>query len=224
MKSGLSFFNLIISADFISQIILLTLVASSICSWAIILERYIFYKRLAYKMHKFDKTFWEAKSLDSLYGSVKSNVSNPLARMFVVSMEECKGAKKPSLMRTAIKERILYAITSVKNLSILDAEKYLAILATLGTKAPFVGLLGTVWGIMRSFQSIAISKNTSLAVVAPGIAEALFATAVGLFVSIPAVISYNIFSMRVNKLESEMQNFLSDLYNLFSRILDEQNI
>lgn len=224
MTDKLSLLSLVLESDLVSKSVLIVLAVSSIWSWAIIIERLIFFRRLKIKMGQFDKIFWDAKSLDTLYQFTKGKADNPLARIFVTAMEECQALKKSasSSARSGTKERILYAINSAKNSELTKAERNLPVLAVFGSKAPFVGLFGTVWGIMHSFQSIAASKNTSLAVVAPGIAEALLATAVGLIVSIPAIVAYNFFVAKVNSLESLIQDFMSDLYNLFSRLLDEQ--
>lgn len=224
MVNKFSLFRLVLESDPVSKLVLIILLISSIWSWAIIFERIIFFRGMKAKMGQFDKIFWEAKSLDTLYQFTKGKANNPLAKIFVSAMEECQTLKKSATpsARSGAKERILYAINSAKNSELTKAEKRLPMLAIFGSKAPFVGLLGTVWGIMHSFQSIAASKNTSLAVVAPGIAEALLATAVGLIVSIPAIIAYNFFVAKIGSLESFMQEFMSDLYNLFSRLLDEQ--
>jgi biopolymer transport protein TolQ len=222
----MSLINTIFASDFVIKSVLLLLFGSSVISWAVIFERYVVYRDLIIKMRQFEKIFWEAKSLDSLYEFTRGKMNNPLARMFVSAMEECqhlKGSTNHNL-RSGTKERVLFSVNSIKNAALARAERNLSILAILGSKAPFLGLFGTVWGIMHSFQSIAASKNTSLSIVAPGIAEALFVTAVGLFVSIPAIVAYNLFADRLNKLDSIMQGFMSDLYNLFSRLLDDQSI
>lgn len=222
----MSLLNTVFAADFVIKCVLLILFASSVISWAVIFERYTVYRGLMVKMKQFDKIFWEAKSLDSLYEFTRGKMNNPLARMFVSAMEECQHLKSSTnqAFRVGTKERLLFSINSIKNSELSSAEKNLPVLAILGSKSPFLGLFGTVWGIMHSFQSIAASKNTSLAIVAPGIAEALLVTAVGLFVSIPAIVAYNIFTDRLNKLESVMQTFMGELYNLFSRLLDDQSI
>jgi biopolymer transport protein TolQ len=222
----MSLISTIFASDFVIKSVLLLLFGSSVISWAVIFERYIVYRELTIKMRQFEKIFWEAKSLDSLYEFTRGKMNNPLARMFVSAMEECQNLKGSTNhnLRSGTKERVLFSVNSIKNASLARAERNLSILAILGSKAPFLGLFGTVWGIMHSFQSIAASKNTSLSIVAPGIAEALFVTAVGLFVSIPAIVAYNLFADRLNKLDSIMQGFMGDLYNLFSRLLDDQSI
>lgn len=224
MIDSVSLIKLALESSLLNQLVLAVLIMSSVWSWAIIFERALFFRRLTSKMQQFDKIFWEAKSLDTLYQFTKGKTNNPLAKAFVTAMEECQALKKSSspAARSGAKERILYAIGSIKDSELAKAERHLATLAIFGSKAPFVGLLGTVWGIMHSFQSIAVSKNTSLAVVAPGIAEALLATALGLIVSIPAIVAYNFFISRVDSLEASMREFMGDLYNLFSRLLDEQ--
>lgn len=215
--------NLILSGDFFSKFILSVLFLSSIFSWAVILERFFMYRSVRKKMIEFDKHFISSSSLDSLYQDVKNNENCPFSLIFINAIGELNNVDNKNYSSNGIKslkERVIYAMYKAKTVEMSKMDSFLNILALIGSKSPFVGLLGTVWGIMNSFQAIAISKNNSLSVVAPGIAEALFITAIGLCVSIPSIIAYNIFVSKVNNIESKMTVFISRLYNLFSRILD----
>jgi len=164
--------------------------------------------------------------LEDIYTAAKTNDNHPLSRIFIACMKEWKGSNIKKIIndapekKSSLKERLMSAMQVASNQSMHKLESGLSFLAIVGSAAPFVGLFGTVWGIMSSFQGIAISKNTSLAVVAPGIAEALLATAVGLFAAIPAVFFYNIFSTKINQFTERTHNFSMQLLNIFSRELD----
>jgi biopolymer transport protein TolQ len=223
-NSDFSIFSIISSADFFSKFILLVLICSSIVSWAFIIERIIAFRKVQKTMHKFDKNFWISNSLEAVYRQSKLFDSNPLSLILIQAMEEWKKSENISspVILTGAKERILNSMNFIKSIEVAKLEKYLYVLALIGSKSPFVGLMGTVWGIMNSFQAIAISKNTSLNIVAPGVAEALMVTAVGLLVAIPALIFYNFFFAKTNQIDIEIDYFIGRTYNLFSKLLDDK--
>lgn len=225
--SSLSIIDLILSADLTGKAVIFILLVMSIWSWTIILQKYFSYKAIKSKMTKFEETFWSGQVLDQLYEYVKRSVDNPLASIFVSAMNECKrkiNLQQDNLLKVGLKDRVLQSMYLIRNREIEALEENLGFLAVVGSVAPFIGLFGTVWGIMNSFQSIAASKNTSLAVVAPGIAEALLATAIGLLAAIPAVMFYNFLAGNVNKLNNKFDDFINELHTLLSRAIDEGKI
>ena len=202
--SNFSFFSLFFKADFVVKFVIVILIAASIYSWAIILEKYKLFKKINGSSSIFEEQFWSSKSADSLYKKLEDYNEDPMANVFKAGMDFMIKNKS----RTAsIQERVLQSMNSSIDKEMEIVEKKLTFLATVGSTAPFIGLFGTVWGIMNSFQSIAISKNTSLAIVAPGIAEALFATALGLLAAIPAVVAYNKFTSDSRKYSTRLENF-----------------
>ena len=223
-NSDFSIFSIISSSDFFSKFILILLICSSVVSWAFVIERWIKFRKVQKAIHQFDKNFWISNSLEDSYRQSKLFDSNPLSLILIQAMEEWKKSDNISspIMLSGAKERILNSMNYVKSLEMAKLEQYLYILALIGSKSPFVGLMGTVWGIMNSFQAIAISKNTSLNIVAPGVAEALMITAIGLWVAIPALIFYNFFFAKVSNIDIEMDYFIGRVYNLFSKLLDDQ--
>jgi biopolymer transport protein TolQ len=224
---NLSIFTLISSSDIIGKSVILMLLAASIWSWTIIFDKIFRLIQVKKKMLAFETIFWSGGVLDHLYESIKRSANNPLALIFVSAMDECKSLSTKGLseaLKISHKERILSSMYLVQNREIEQLEKSLNFLATVGSSTPFIGLFGTVWGIMHSFQSIAASKNTSLAVVAPGIAEALLATAIGLFVAIPAVIFYNYFISRVTFINNKIEDFISELNSILSRAIDQEKM
>ncbi|WP_353216541.1 protein TolQ [Sandarakinorhabdus sp.] len=220
--SELSPLALFMAADIVVKAVMLGLLLASIWSWTIIIERSRRLSRLNREATSFEDWFWKAESLDGLY-EPSSRANHPTARAFVAGMNEWRrslpGGKAP-IDRDGLRARLASSINVAIGRDIDDLSDRLNALATIGSVAPFVGLFGTVWGIMRSFASIAASQNTTLAVVAPGIAEALFATAIGLFAAIPAVIGYNRLLHRVNRLEARLSAFGEEYLNLLSRQLD----
>ena len=189
-STDFSIIKLFVRADIIVKSVIIILIAASIYSWAIIFDKYKLFKKINKSSEEFEDKFWKSKSAENFYNSLPANIDDPMAKVFKNSMQ--------SVMKTRSKsnldERLGGALQSNIEKQMNIIEKNYTFLATVGSTAPFIGLFGTVWGIMNSFQSIAISRNTSLAIVAPGIAEALFATALGLLAAIPAVIAYNKFS------------------------------
>ena len=205
-----SLWQLFLRADFVVKSVILILIASSIFSWALILDKYRLFKRIDKSTKLFEDKFWKSKSAETFYKNLPDKTNDPLTQVFQSTMEELiKTRSKSSAVQSARVQRVVEV--SIDRQS-RDIEKNFTYLATVGSTAPFIGLFGTVWGIMNSFQSIAISRNTSLAIVAPGIAEALFATALGLLAAIPAVIAYN-------KFNSDSQRYLSRVDNFCKRFL-----
>lgn len=206
---------------------MLMLLIASIWSWAIILDKIFKLVQVQKSMRAFENVFWSGGVLEQLYESIKRSVNNPLALIFVSAMDECKSLSTKGLsesLKNNHKERITGVMYLAQNREVEKLEKNLSFLATVGSSAPFVGLFGTVWGIMHSFQSIATSKNTSLAVVAPGIAEALLATAIGLFAAIPAVIFYNYLISRITLINNKIEDFISELNSILSKAIDQEKM
>ena len=202
--SNFSFFTLFLKADFVVKFVIIILIAASIYSWAIIIEKYKLFKKINGSSSFFEDQFWSSKSADSLYKKLEGYNEDPMANVFKAGMDFMIKNKSRS---ASTQERVLQALSSSIDKEMGIVEKKLTFLATVGSTAPFIGLFGTVWGIMNSFQSIAISKNTSLAIVAPGIAEALFATALGLLAAIPAVVAYNKFTSDSRRYSTRLENF-----------------
>jgi biopolymer transport protein TolQ len=215
---------LFIQADLVVKAVMLGLLAASIWSWAIIFNRSRVLRHINAEAQKFEDWFWKADSLDSLYDPA-SKATHPSARLFVAGMNEWRRTlSRPRFDREGLRVR-LASVTSVTIGREIDTlGDKLNILATIGSVAPFVGLFGTVWGIMRSFSAIAASQNTTLAVVAPGIAEALFATAIGLFAAIPAVIGYNRLLHSIGRLEARLGAFAEEFQGLLGRQLDTMEV
>ena len=202
--SNFSFFSLFLKADFVVKFVIIILIAASIYSWAIIIEKYKLFKKINGSSSFFEDQFWSSKSADSLYKKLEGYNEDPMANVFKAGMDFMIKNKSRS---ASTQERVLQALSSSIDKEMEIVEKKLTFLATVGSTAPFIGLFVTVWGIMNSFQSIAISKNTSLAIVAPGIAEALFATALGLLAAIPAVVAYNKFTSDSRRYSTRLENF-----------------
>ena len=202
-STDFSIVQLFLRADIIVKSVIIILIAASVYSWAIIFDKYKLFKKINKSSEEFEDKFWKSKSAENFYNSLPANIDDPMAKVFKNSMQ--------SVMKTRSKsnldERLGGALQSNIEKQMNIIEKNYTFLATVGSTAPFIGLFGTVWGIMNSFQSIAISRNTSLAIVAPGIAEALFATALGLLAAIPAVIAYNKFGNDSKKYSQKLENF-----------------
>ena len=202
-NTDFSLLSLFIRADFIVKTVIIMLIGCSIYSWAIIIEKFKLFKKINIESDDFEGKFWKSKSAETFYNSLPTNLENPMALLFKESMQTLLKAKTKSNLHERISNML--EVNIEKQITKLD--KGFTFLATVGSTAPFIGLFGTVWGIMNSFQSIAISRNTSLAIVAPGIAEALFATALGLLAAIPAVVSYNKFNSDSKKYSQKLENF-----------------
>ena len=189
-SSDFSIFKLFIRADIIVKSVIILLIAASIYSWAIIFDKYKLFKKINKSTDEFEEKFWKSKSAETFFNNLPNNVEDPMAKVFKISMQSVIKTRTKANLNERLSSTLQANIETQMNI----IEKNYTFLATVGSTAPFIGLFGTVWGIMNSFQSIAISRNTSLAIVAPGIAEALFATALGLLAAIPAVVAYNKFS------------------------------
>ena len=202
-NTDFSITTLFFRADIIVKSVIIILIASSIYSWAIIFEKIKLFKKINKSTDEFENKFWKSKSAESFYNSLPSNINDPMANLFKNSMQVLLKSKRSSNLDDKMSRML--EINVEQEMEKID--KSYTFLATVGSIAPFIGLFGTVWGIMNSFQSIAISRNTSLAIVAPGIAEALFATALGLLAAIPAVVAYNKFSSDSKKYSQKLESF-----------------
>ena len=210
--SDFSLWQLFLRADFVVKAVIVLLLVSSIYSWALIFDKYRMFKKINESSEKFEDKFWKSKSAEGFSKTLPAKSEDPITLIFQSAMAEVTRTRsKSSAVQSARVERVLEISTDnqIKNI-----EKNFTFLATVGSTAPFIGLFGTVWGIMNSFQSIAISRNTSLAIVAPGIAEALFATALGLLAAIPAVVAFNKFNSDSKKYSQKLENFSKRLLSI----------
>ena len=204
-STDFSLIQLFLRADFIVKSVIVILIAASIYSWTLIFEKYKLFKRIEKSTTSFEEKFWKSRSAENFYNNLTNTAKDPVANIFQSAMIELLKTKtKSSSVQSARVSRVI-EISADKEIKLI--EKHFTFLATVGSTAPFIGLFGTVWGIMNSFQSIAISRNTSLAIVAPGIAEALFATALGLLAAVPAVVAYNKFNSDSKKYSARIENF-----------------
>ena len=209
-NADFSITSLFIRADIIVKSVIIILIASSIYSWAVIFEKIKMFKKISKSTEEFENKFWKSKSAESFYNNLPNSFEDPMANVFRKSMETMLKSKRSSNLNEKMSRMLEINIEEEMN----KIEKSYTFLATVGSTAPFIGLFGTVWGIMNSFQSIAISRNTSLAIVAPGIAEALFATALGLLAAIPAVVAYNKFNSDSKKYSQKLESFSKRLLSI----------
>jgi biopolymer transport protein TolQ len=218
-----SLWGLFWQAHFVVKAVMIGLMVASVWVWAIVIDKTILFARTKRQMDRFEQVFWSGESLEDLYRSLSSRPNHSMAALFVAAMREWKrtyeGGARSLLGLTQRIEKVMN-VTIAREVERL--ERRLLVLATVGSAGPFIGLFGTVWGIMTSFQSIAASKSTSLAVVAPGIAEALFATAMGLVAAIPATIFYNKFANEVNRQAQRLEGFADEFSAILSRQVDEK--
>jgi biopolymer transport protein TolQ len=222
VTADLSIWGLFWSAHIVVKIVMIGLLVSSIWVWAIVIDKTLLYMRTKKAMDRFEQTFWSGQSLEELYRTQSARPAHSMAALFVAAMREWKRSfEGTSRAIGGLQMRIEKVMDVTIAREIERLERRLLVLATVGSAGPFIGLFGTVWGIMTSFQSIAASKNTSLAVVAPGIAEALFATAIGLVAAIPATIFYNKFVSEVNKQAQRLEGFADEFAAILSRQIDE---
>ena len=198
-----SLMSLFLRADIVVKSVIILLIAASIYSCAIIIEKFKMFKRIAQSTVEFEEKFWKSKSAESFYNNLPANKDDPMSNVFRKTMQVVLKSRS----RSNLNEKLTGLLESNIESEVNFLEKNFSFLATVGSTAPFIGLFGTVWGIMNSFQSIAVSRNTSLAIVAPGIAEALFATALGLLAAIPAVVAYNKFNNDSKKYSQRLENF-----------------
>ena len=202
-SADFSLVNLFIRADIVVKSVIILLIACSIYSWAVIIEKFRLFKKINISTEEFETKFWNSKSAETFYNNLPANLDDPMALIFKDAMQNL--LKRRS--KTDLSNRMTTMLETGIEKQMSKISKGFTFLATVGSTAPFIGLFGTVWGIMNSFQSIAISRNTSLAIVAPGIAEALFATALGLLAAIPAVVAYNKFNNDSAKYSQKLENF-----------------
>jgi len=227
ISHDLSILGLFVQSDAIVKLVMLILLLASFWSWAIIFDKVMRIRRLRQAASNFEESFWSGGSLDDLYERVGQRPPDPMTAVFSAAMREWRRSAAKNLlgtpgMRTSLQQRIERVMSVTVGREMERVERFMAFLATVGSTAPFVGLFGTVWGIMDSFQSIAASKNTSLAVVAPGIAESLFATALGLVAAIPAVIAYNKLATDFGRYAGRLEAFATEFSAILSRQLDER--
>lgn len=223
----MSIWGLFMQADFIVKAVMIGLVLASFWCWAIIFEKIMRMRRLRRQASQFEESFWSGGSLDDLFDRIGSRPVDPMSAVFSSAMREwrrstSRGAKDGD-PHHSLSERIDRVMQITVNRELEQLERYMTFLASVGSTAPFVGLFGTVWGIMNSFAAIALSKNTSLAVVAPGIAEALFATALGLVAAIPAVVAYNKLSTDINRYAGRLEAFAGEFGTILSRQSEDES-
>jgi len=224
-KNDFSIMAMFLRADVIVKFVVIILLMSSIWSWTIIFQKWAGIRRLNKSSTEFEKLFWSGNSLDVLYDQISNHPQDPMSAVFVAAMREWRRSGSPTNTggtRVNLTERIDRVMQISVAREMERIERYMTFLATTGSTAPFVGLFGTVWGIMNSFQSIAVSKNTSLAVVAPGIAEALFATALGLLAAIPAVVAYNKLSRDLDRYAGRLETFAGEFAAILSREMESE--
>jgi biopolymer transport protein TolQ len=221
----ITLWGLFIQADATVKIVMIMLLLASIWCWAIIIEKLVRVRRLNALADSFEDQFWSGGSLDSLFDRVGKRPGDPMSATFAAGMREWRHAADRGLagtMKASLQQRVERVMAVTIGREMLRVERYMGFLASVGSTAPFIGLFGTVWGIMNSFTSIAATNNTSLAVVAPGIAEALFATAMGLLAAIPAVLAYNKFSADLGRYADRLDAFASEFAAILSRHLEER--
>ncbi len=223
IASDISILGLFWKADWVVKLVMVGLLAASVGVWAIAIDKFILYARTRQAMKHFETVFWSGQSLEELYRALSARPTDSMAALFVAAMREWKRSfEGPNPAVASLQMRLEKVMDVTIQREVERLERWLLVLATVGSAGPFVGLFGTVWGIMNSFQAIAVSKNTSLAVVAPGIAEALLATAIGLVAAIPATIFYNKFSSEVNKQTTKLEGFADEFSAILSRQIDER--
>ncbi len=223
----LSVWGLFMMADWVVKSVMIGLVAASVWCWAIIFDKAMKLRRMKAAATDFEEAFWSGGSLDDLYDEVSQNPADPLSATFAAGMREWRHANERGLaaagaMKANLAQRVERVMSVTIGREMQQAERYMTVLASVGSVAPFVGLFGTVWGIMNAFTNIAAQQNTSLAVVAPGIAEALFATALGLVAAIPAVVAYNKFSTDLGRFADRLDSFVTEFSAILQRHLEER--
>ena len=223
----LSLWSLFLAADIVVKAVMVVLVLASVWCWTIIFEKWVRMRRLRARAHAFEESFWSGASLEDLYDRIGEDPRDPMSAMFAAAMKEWRHANERGLvstgaMRAGLHQRIERVMVVAQTREMGRVESHMSFLASTGSVAPFIGLFGTVWGIMNAFTAIAAAENTSLAVVAPGIAEALFATALGLFAAIPATAFYNKFINDMARFADRLENFSGEFSAILSRHLEER--
>ncbi len=223
-ESTLSLWTLFIQAHLVVKIVMIGLMLASVWCWAIVIDKTILFRRAKTQMDRFEQTFWSGQSLEELYRTLSQRPQHGMATVFISAMREWKRTYEGNVRSVGgLQMRIDKVMDVAVSRETERWERRLLILATVGSAGPFIGLFGTVWGIMTSFQAIAASQSTNLAVVAPGIAEALFATALGLIAAIPAVIAYNKFTTQLSRLANRLEGFADEFSAILSRQIDERS-
>ena len=216
---------LFLRAHWLVQLVILILVAASVWSWGVIIQKSLSFSGFDSSLRRFESVFWSGKALDHLYEEVGPSPTSPMERVFVAGMREwMRSVESGNGLFIGLRDRLDRAMTVAVARETEQVESRLGHLATIGSITPFIGLFGTVWGIKNSFESIALSQDTNIAVVAPGIAEALVATALGLFAAIPAVIAYNQLLGKANRLSGKLENFADEFATILSRQLDKRGV
>ncbi len=228
-QHDMSALALFMEADMIVKFVMLALIFASLWSWSIIFSKRSTLIRLNRRANRFEDSFWSGEPLDKIYERVKNSKEDPMLRTFAAGMDEWQagvvgGVPARESLQASLRQRVERAMSVTIGREMNALERGMTFLASVGSSAPFIGLFGTVWGIMNSFSAIASTNNTSLAVVAPGIAEALFATALGLVAAIPAVIGYNVFSSALNRYGDRLEAFTDEFSAILSRHLDSQEV
>ncbi len=227
VAGDLSIWGLFLQADIVVQVVMILLIAASFWCWAVIFEKVLRMRRLDRQAGDFEERFWSGGSLDDLYERVGQRPEDPMSAIFVAAMREWRRSTERGAMGEDSRLTLTGRIDRVMEIALArelhHLERYMTFLASVGSTAPFIGLFGTVWGIMNSFQAIALTKNTSLAVVAPGIAEALFATALGLIAAIPAVIGYNKLNNDISRYAARLESFSGEFSAILSRQADAKD-
>jgi biopolymer transport protein TolQ len=223
----LTAWGLFMQADPVVKLVMLGLLFASVWTWAIVYDKIKKLRRIKAAAADFEEQFWSGGSLDQLYDQVATNPGDPFSAVFAAGMREWRHATERGLtstgaMRANLAQRIERVMSVTVNREMANTERYLTVLASVGSAGPFVGLFGTVWGIMGAFTNIAAQQNTSLAVVAPGIAEALFATAIGLVAAIPAVLAFNYFSSEIGRFGDRLDSFVTEFSAILQRHLEER--
>ncbi len=222
VSADLSMWSLFLQADLVVKAVIVALLLASVWCWAIIFEKFFRLRRLNKQATAFESSFWSGGAIDDLYDRMGAQPQDPMSAVFVAAMREwrramSRGATDDASTSIGLQDRIDRVMHITANREVERIERYMTFLASTGATAPFIGLFGTVWGIMNSFQAIGVSKNTSLAVVAPGIAEALFATALGLLAAIPAVLAYNLLSRDLDRYAGRLTSFSEEFLAILSR-------
>ena len=226
IATDFSVWALFLRSDVVIKLVMVVLFVASFWSWTIIIDKWLRVRRLESGARRFEESFWSGGSLDDLYESYGATPRDPMSAVFAAAMTEWRRSTERGLsttvaLRTNLQDRIERVMDVTLGREMERIERYMVFLASAGATAPFIGLFGTVWGIMNSFQAIAVAKDTSLAVIAPGLAEALFTTAMGLIVAIPAVAAYNKFSTDMNRYAQRLDGFAAEFTAILSRQLEE---
>ena len=226
----MSMWDLVWASDMVTKVVMIGLIAASVWSWAIIIEKFGTLRQVKQLSKKFEETFWSGGSLDRLYDSIGNRPRDPMSAMFVSAMKEWRRSNimqsktDRSLRGASLQQRIEKAMTVAMDKELEDLDNRLGFLASTGSVAPLVGLFGTVWGIINSFNAIAVTQSNSLSAMAPGIAEALFTTAFGLIAAIPAVVAYNIITTDIDRYAKRLENFIAEFSTILSREIDDTTL